>query len=183
MLAVLLGAPSPARAADTPSPPPTEPEPQATLLWTALQLVPSPEAVMWNGAVRFGARWQATPLLYSFGIQRRLSPWRSFVVEPTVRHAGSIELHVSPEILAGPLAAGTERWIVRAGLRSYVPLLYRGDYLSASAGGALLHAGDRNGAAFDAGLHTLGGFVGLRVGYCPTPRLRIATVALEIRIF
>ena len=183
LLAAVLAVPARALGADTPAPPPTEPEPRATALWAALQLVPSPEAVVWNGAARFGARWQVTPLLYSFGINRKLSPWRSFVVEPIVRHSGSIELHLSPEILAGSLAAGTERWIVRAGLRSYFPLIYRGDYLSGSAGGALVHAGDKNGVAFDAGLHTVGGFFGVRASYCPTPGLRITTVALEIRIF
>ncbi len=62
-------------------------------------------------------------------------------------------------------------------------MLYRGDYLSGSAGGSLVHAGDRNGVAFDGALHTLGGFFGVRASYCPTPGLRITTVALEIRIF
>jgi len=183
LLAAALAGPARALAADTPAPPPTEPGANATALWAALQLIPSPEVVVWNGAARFGARWQVTPLLYSFGINRKLSRWRGFVVEPIVRHSGSSELHLSPEILAGTLAAGTERWILRSGLRSYFPLLYRGDYLSGSAGGSLVHAGDRNGVAFDGGLHTLGGFFGLRASYCPTPGLRITTVALEIRIF
>ncbi len=182
-LLAALAAPARALAADTPAPPPTEPGANATLLWAALQLIPSPEVLEWNGAARFAARWQLTPLLYSFGINRKLSPWRAFVVEPIVRNSGSIEVHLSPEILAGTLAAGTERWVLRGGLRSWFPLLYRGDYLSGSAGGSLVHAGDRNGVAFDAGLHTLGGFVGVRASYCPTPGLRITTVALEIRIF
>jgi hypothetical protein len=184
LLALALGGSTGrALAADTPAPPPTEPEPRATLLWTVLQLVPSPEVLVWNGAARFAARWQITPLLWSYGINRKLSPWRSFVVEPIVRHAGSIEAYLSPEILAGSLAPGTERWLLRGGLRSYFPLLAKGDYLSGSVGGALLHAGDRNGPAFDAALHTLAGFFGLRAGYCPTPGLRVTTVALEIRIF
>jgi hypothetical protein len=187
--ALLFAAPRAARAADTAdtaAPPPTEPSAaawDASLLWAAAQLVPSPEAVVWNGAARLGLRWQVTPLLYSFGLNRKLTPFRSFLVEPIARHSGSIELHVSPELLAGPLAAGTERWLLRVGLRSYFPLLYRGDYLSASVGGALLHAGALNGASFDAGIHALGGFVGLRASYCPTPGLRVLTVGLEIRIF
>jgi hypothetical protein len=183
LLAAALVASGRALAVDTPAPPPTEPGANATALWAALQLIPSPEVVRWDGATRFGARWQLTPLLYSFGINRKLSPWRSFVVEPTVRNSGSIELHLSPEILAGTMVPGMERWLVRGGLRSYFPLLYRGDYLSGSAGGSLVHAGDRNGVAFDGGLHTVGGFFGLTASYCPTPGLRITTVALEIRIF
>lgn len=174
---------SPAAAGAEPDPPPAEPHGSADLLWAALQLVPSPETVIWNNQVRFGARWQVTPLLYSFGRSRRVSPWRSFLVEPIARHSGSIEAHFSPEILAGSIPGAIDRWIFRAGLRGYLPLLHRGDYLSGSFGSALLATHGEVGAALDAGLHTLGGFFGLRVGHGITPGLRITTVALEIRIF
>lgn len=183
LLTALTAWPGRARAADTLAPPPTEPGAHPTLLWAALQLVPSSEIVVWEGRARYGARWQITPLLYSFGINRKLSPWRSLVVEPVVRHAGSLELYVSPEVLTGAFPAPGDRWILRGGLRAYFPLLYRGDYLSGSAGSSVFRARDRAGAGFDAGLHTLGGFFGLRVGYSPTPGLRMTTVSLEVRIF
>ena len=102
---------SPAAAGAEPDPPPAEPHGSADLLWAALQLVPSPETVIWNNQVRFGARWQVTPLLYSFGRSRRVSPWRSFLVEPIARHSGSIEAYFSPEILAGSIPEAIDRWI------------------------------------------------------------------------
>jgi hypothetical protein len=182
-LAAALLAAVPARALDTVAPPPTEPGTHVTLLWAALQLIPSPEAVIWDGVARLGARWQITPLLYSWGINRKLSPWRTFVAEPTVRHAGSIELHVSPEVLAGSFPRGEERWLLRTGLRSYVPLIHRGEALSTSVGGSLVLARGKVGAGVDLGLHTFGGLVGLRAGACPTPGLRFLTLGLEIRIF
>ena len=72
---------------------------------------------------------------------------------------------------------------MRGGLRSYVPLLHRGEYLSASAGGSVFTLGGKAGVGFDAGLHTFGGIFGLRVGYSPTPGLRMTTLALELRVF
>lgn len=173
------------RAAEpsTAAPPPTEPGTRVTALWALLQLIPSPEVVVWDGVVRFGARWQVTPLLYSYGINRKLSPWRSLVAEPNVRHGGSIELFVSPEVLSGSFSSAADRFVLHAGLRSYFPLLYRGDYLSGSVGGAALFTHGKVGAGVDLGLHTFGGMLGLRVGYCPTRELRMTTLAIEIRIF
>jgi hypothetical protein len=156
---------------------------QANLIWVLFQLVPSSDVVVWNGAVRYGARWQVTPLLYSFGGNRKLSPWRSFLIEPTMRESGSIGLVLSPELLAGPLPAASSRVILRVGLEGHVPLITRGEVLSASIGASLVHAGDRNGAGFSVGLHTQGGILGVRATYCPTPGLRIATLGAELRVF
>jgi hypothetical protein len=55
-----------------------------TLPWLLAQAVPSAEWLVTDGGVRFGGRWQITPLLYSFGIDRRLSPWRVAIAEPIV---------------------------------------------------------------------------------------------------
>jgi hypothetical protein len=165
------------------APPPAEPAARITLVWTALQLLPSPEIVVDGGKVRSGASWQVTPLLYSFGINRKLSPWRSFVVEPIVRHAGSLELYVAPEVLGGHFTDPADRWIGRFGLRSYIPLLSRGESLSFSLGASLLRSRGITGTGLDVGLHTFGGFLGLRVGYSPTPGLRMTTIAFEIRVF
>jgi hypothetical protein len=183
-LLTAIAAPAVARAEHQPVPLPAEPaSSQATFLWAVLQLIPSSEVVIWDGTIRYGARWQITPLLYSFGGNRKLSRWRSFVVEPIVRHSGSIELYVAPEVLSGGFANDADRWIVRGGLRSYIPLLDRGEYLSASFGSSVLTARGTAGVGVDAGLHTFGGLFGVRVGYSPTPGLRMTTIGFELRIF
>ncbi len=160
----------------------TPPGQHPTLLWTALQLVPSPEMMVSGPSVYAGMRWQVTPLLYSFGINRKLSPWRSLVAEPVVRHAGSMELFISPEYLA---KAGTfaEHWLFRGGVRSYAPLMSKGEYLSVSLGASLLHFDHRLGAALSAGIYTFYGFVGAEITYCPTPALRSTTLTLSFRVF
>lgn len=160
----------------------TPPDVHPTLVWTVLQLVPSPEWVSGGAHGYYGMRWQVTPILYSFGINHKLSPWRSLVAEPTVRHSGSMELFVAPEYIT---KSGTfaEHWLFRGGLRSYFPLLAKGEYLSTSIAASLLHFDHRIGTAWSAGLYTLFGFVGAEVTYCPTPGLRSTTLTLSLRMF
>jgi hypothetical protein len=135
-----------------------------------------------GSSVYAGMRWQVTPLLYSFGINRKLSPWRSLIAEPVVRHSGSIELFFSPEYLS---KSGTfaEHWLFRGGLRSYFPLLSKGEYLSTSLGASMLHFDHHLGAAASAGVYVFYGFVGAEVTYCPTGALRSTTVTLSLRVF
>ncbi len=174
---------APARAARAaPAAEATPPGIHPTLLWAALQLVPSPEWMGDGSRGYAGMRWQVTPLLYSFGINRKLSPWRSLIAEPTVRHSGSVELFFSPEYIGKP-GSFAERWLFRGGLRSYFPLIDKGESLSASLGASLLHFDDHVGAAWSAGIYTLYGFVGAEITYCPTPTLRSTTLTLSLRMF
>ncbi|KYF58916.1 hypothetical protein BE08_18010, partial [Sorangium cellulosum] len=164
----------------------TEPDIRLTLPWLLVQLVPSPELWIGSGGTRFGVRWQVTPVLYSFGINRKLSPWRTFIVEPLTRHAGSIELFGSPGYVAGSGAA-PGGWMLRGGARAYLPLLDRGETLSCSLGGSAVHARvnarDHVAASYEAGLYTLFGGLGVQVTVTPTAALRSATITLSIRYF
>jgi hypothetical protein len=168
----------PTYAADTA----TEPAIRPTLAWGITQLVPSPEIAAGGGAARFGVRWQLTPVLYSWGMNRKLSPWRFFVVEPLTRQSGSIELYFTPEYLFYGRTLG-EGLIARTGIRSYFPLLERGDYLSVSVGASHVYFDGKNGAAVEGGVYALYGTVGVEVTYSPSiePAEWIAT--LRIRYF
>jgi hypothetical protein len=178
--AAFLASARPAAAASSTEATPAGVHP--TLLWAALQLVPSPEWMADGTTVYAGMRWQVTPLLYSFGINRKLFPWRSLIAEPTVRHSGSIELFASPEYLSRP-GSFAEHWLFRGGVRSYFPLVDKGEALSASIGASLLHFDHHLGAAWSAGIYTLYGFVGAEITYCPTPALRSTTMTLSLRVF
>lgn len=150
--------------------------------WAAAQLVPSPQLVVQHDQLAFGARWQLTPVLFSYGIHRSLEPWRFFVVEPIVRQSGSIEWFLSPEYIAVDVP-WARRFGLRSGIRSYVALLERGDYLSASFGVSALWFDHKLSSAYEAGLHTLFGFVGLMVSYSPTPDARRFITTLQLRVF
>jgi hypothetical protein len=160
----------------------TEPAIRPTLLWAAAQFIPSPEMIVMADGAHAGMRWQITPFLYSFGMNPRLSPLRSLVVEPVVRHSGSTELFVSPEYLAA--GARTEsRWMLRVGLRSYAPILHKGEYLSLSAGGSGFYFQGRGGAAYEVGAYVLAGLFGLQITVSPSGPLRSAIFTLSVRPF
>ena len=145
----------------------TPPGVQVTLPWAAAQLIPSPEWYFGSGeGTRFGLRWQVTPLLYSLGINRRLSHWRVLVVEPMIRYNGSIELFVHPEIFF-PSGASGGPWLVRAGLRGYIPLSGFGEDLAGSVGCSYARQGAEQSVAYEAGLYLFFGIVGLQVGHSP----------------
>lgn len=164
-------------------PEPRRPSPLlAAGAWLVAQAIPSPLLVIGHEHVGGGLRWQLTPLLYSFGIAER--PLRLFYVTPIARHAGSIELHASPEwSCCAP--HGEVSWLVRAGLRMYLPLIEHGEVLSWSLGGSYYRAlGERDGGlAGDLGIYTLFGVFGLHVTVSPLLPRRELVVALNIRYF
>jgi hypothetical protein len=143
-----------------------EPKLSVSLGWFAMQLVPSPELGFGRAGVTFGLRWQLTPVLFSFALDPRLSPWRFFIAEPLVRHAGSIELFISPEYLALP-DKGADRFGGRVGLRSYFGVVERGDYLSLSVGTSYYRFGDEHGPSYEAGAYVLFGLVGFVASLSP----------------
>jgi hypothetical protein len=172
----------PARAA-TADEPATEPGVHPTLLWAATQLLPSPGYAYGQGSSHFDVRWQLTPLLYSWGMNRRLSPWRLFVVEPYTRQSGSIELFVSPEYVTAAGSDFADGMLLRTGVRSYFPLVEHGEYLSCSLGASHYLIDGHSGAAVEAGAYVLFGTVGLQLTYSPS-RLPTAWIAtFRIRYF
>jgi hypothetical protein len=157
---------------------PLDRHPPPTIYWMLTQGIPSPEVGVGGVAPAAGLRWQLTPLLYSFGIYRKLSPWRTFVVEPLTRLSGSVELFVSPEYLT----ARTDEWLVRLGIHATFPLLERGEKLAVAIGaGACL--GAESSAEIEAGVTVFFGTFGLFVSYAPRISLAPATVMLRVRWF
>jgi hypothetical protein len=141
--------------------------------WVIAQAVPSPEIVHDREATRFGLRFQVTPFSYSWGLHRHARKrWSTFTVLPTRRHSGSIELSVDPEWLH---QAG---WLVRGAVRTYLPLVDRGEALSLSAASTIWTDGHGYGPGFEIALHTLSGFLG--VGLSTATGLRGTTTAATL---
>ncbi|HEY2518420.1 MAG TPA: hypothetical protein VGI39_46445 [Polyangiaceae bacterium] len=177
-LVLILGsAPRPGLAAE----PPAEPNVHVTLPWLATQLVPSPELTTGDSRAHLGLRWQVTPVLFSWGIHRGLSPWRSFIAEPYVRQSGSIELYLSPEYFAGgPLGEGLG---LRTGVRSYFPLVEHGEYLSVSLGSSHLLFAGRSFAAGEVGAYVLFGVLGAQLTLSPRAGPLTAIATFRVRYF
>ena len=156
-----------------------EPDVHVTPVWLASQLVPSPGVGWGSDGVHLALGWQLSPVLYSFWLDPRLSPWRWFVVEPLVRQSGSLELFLAPEYRT----VSEARFDYRVGLRSTFGLLERGERLSLSLATAFQHAADARSASYEAGLHALFGFFGLTLQYAPADPVRRWTVNLRVRVF
>jgi hypothetical protein len=159
---------------------PKEPAVTVTWPWLLTQLVPSPELVYGDATARFGVRWQVTPLLFSWGIHRGLSPWRFLVVEPNVRQSGSVELYLSPEAVTSGGSLGSAG-MLRTGLRAYFPLVEHGEVLSVSAGASQFFYAGQSVAGYEAGVYTLFGVVGVQVTVSPlfSPLATMATLSLR----
>ncbi len=154
--------------------------PHPTLPWLATQLVPSPSVAVGKGRVSFAMRWQVTPVLYSWGVNRRLTPWRFLVAEPNVRYGGSLEIFLAPEIVFARDAA----FLLRPGVRAYVPLLEHGEMLSASIGASYQDVGGVQSPAGEIGVYMLFGFLGLQLSHA-TGRASVAQTitTLQLRYF
>lgn len=155
--------------------------PIPTAPWIATQAIPSPEIAIDHGTAFFGMRWQVTPLLWSWGVNRKISPWRFLVVDPFARQSGSLEAFVSPELVA---KSGTfeDQWSLRAGTRAYFPLVNHGETLSMSLGTSFSSMGKRS-VGYEAGGYVLYGFIGGVVTYSPSPEAARWIFALRIRVF
>jgi hypothetical protein len=160
----------------------TPPGTSVTLAWVLTQLVPSPEFAVGDEGAAFGLRFQVVPVLYSFGIDRRLSPWRAFVVEPLVRTSGSLELFFAPEYLAIHDDV-SRRFGFRAGVRAHFPLLEKGDYLSVSLGAAYVRFAERESASYQVGAYLLYGFLGFEQSVVPALREARFISTFNVRFF
>lgn len=155
--------------------------PQVRLAWLVLQTLPSPGVAIGDDRARLALSWQLTPLLYNFAVDRRLSRFRYFVVEPLFRQSGSLELFLAPGYLDRDGSAFD--FGIRTGLRLYLPITERGDGLSLGLGSSVHWFEDRVGPSFDMGLFTLFGGLGLVVQTSPWFLEDRFDVALKLRYF
>ena len=168
------------------------PQAYPSFAWLALQVLPSPELAV--GQVRetnatgaselttktaFAVRWQITPFLWSWGVNRHVSRWRFFVVDPLARHSGSIEAPLHLEYVFGHV----DRMIVRPGVRAYFPLVERGEYLSVSIGTSTYAYDDKMRVAYDVGAYVLYGIFGVQATIAPDNGPLTAIGTFRIRYF
>jgi hypothetical protein len=134
--------------------------------WFFLQLLPSPGFTAGAASSGFSLRWQFTPLLYSWGVHPRISPWRVGLSEPLTRVSGSVEFPLQWEVR--PQGSGPV-WL--AGLRAYLPLAEFGEGWALSLGSALRRGreGSRleNRFEAEAGVWFLFGSFGFTAAYSP----------------
>ena len=155
------------------------PSQDRTSAWLPWQFVPNFTFTATPTQTPFGLEWEATPLLYSFGISRLVSPWYSFIVEPVARFSGSVELVVTGQLYPNKL--GTSHFGYSGQLLGHVPLIERGEHLALNVGVATYRIGNDYPVFKVLGVSTLFGFIHFNVKQASNPDVWVWS--FEFRMF
>ena len=147
--------------------------------WLELQAIPNLMVISHPAEMPFAFEWEATPLLYSFGMTKLVSPWHSFKVVPPERFTGSIELKVTGQI--STRKTGSSYFGSSAQLIGHIPLIERGEYLGLNVGVAKYAFAGSSPWFKVVGVSTLFGFVELNFKHSSDPTIWMGTI--EFRFF
>jgi len=147
--------------------------------WLLLQAIPSMMVVSHPGDIPFAFEWEATPILYSFGMTKLVSPWHSFRVVPPARFTGSIELKLTGQV--STRKTGSSHFGSSVQLIGHIPLIERGEYLGLNVGVAKYSFAGSSPWFKVVGVSTLFGFVELNFKHSSDPTIWMGTI--EFRFF
>jgi hypothetical protein len=147
--------------------------------WLAFQAIPSMMVISHPGDIPFAFEWEATPLLYSFGMTRLVSPWYSFKVSQAARFTGSIELKATGQI--STRKTGSSYFGSSAQLIGHIPLIERGEYLGLNVGVAKYAFAGTSPWFKVVGVSTLFGFFEFNFKHSSDPQMWMGTI--ELRFF
>ncbi len=147
--------------------------------WLELQAIPNMMVISHPSNIPFAFEWEATPVLYSFGMTKLVSPWHSFRVVPPARFTGSVELKVTGQI--STRKTGSSYFGSSAQLIGHIPLLERGEYLGLNVGVAKYAFAGSSPWFKVVGVSTLFGFLELNFKHSSDPTIWMGTI--EFRFF
>lgn len=147
--------------------------------WLPYQAIPGMMVISHPGDIPFAFEWEATPLLYSFGMTRKISPWHSFFVVPPARFTGSLELKVTGQV--STRKTGRSYFGSSAQLIGHIPLSERGEYLGLNIGVAKYAFAGFSPWFKVVGISTLFGFVEFNFKHSSDPKMWMGTI--ELRFF
>jgi hypothetical protein len=157
-----------------------QPEPPSRFsAWLPYQAIPSLMVISDPGDIPFAFEWEATPLLYSFGMTRLVSPWHFLYVPPPARFTGSIELKLTGQLSTRKM--GASYFGSSAQLIGHFPLIERGEYLGLNVGVAKYAFAGSSPWFKVVGVTTLFGFVEFNVKHSSDPQIWLGT--FELRFF
>jgi hypothetical protein len=148
-------------------------------VWLPLQLVPTLSYYTDPVRSNFGFEWEATPVLYSFGMNDQISPWYSFIVEPTARFVGSVEISGAGQVFTTKL--GQTYFSSSGQVMGYLPLSERGEHLTLNLGLAAYRLQNDTRVFKIIGLSSFFGILHLNLKHAGGPSTWIGS--LEFRIF
>lgn len=157
----------------------TDDEPDRIGTWLPFQFLPNLTLYSSAPLSGFGFEWEFTPVLYSFGMNKQISPWYSFIIEPTARFTGSMELMVAGQVFTTKM--GRSYFAASGHLMGTIPLIERGEHLALNLGLGVYRIADKTRIFRVVGISTLFGIVHFNVKHADHPTTWIGS--LEFRIF
>lgn len=147
--------------------------------WLPYQAIPNLTFYTGKPNSAFGFEWEVTPVLYSFGMNKQISPWYSFIVEPPGRFTGSVELNFAVQTFTQKV--GSSYFGFSGTIMGFVPLIERGEHLTLNIGASVYNVGNDRPVFGVVGVSTLFGIVHLNVKFSPPKKTWITS--LEWRVF
>lgn len=147
--------------------------------WYKYQLIPNLLFHTAPAGTMVGVEWEAAPLLYSWGINRKTSPWYSFIVVPTARFSGSIEWNVA--LQAYTEKVGRSHFGYSTHLMTYWPLSDVGELAGLNLGIGAYGSPDGFRIFKAIGVSTAFGMLHLNVRHAGRPTTWLTS--LEVRLF
>jgi hypothetical protein len=147
--------------------------------WLILQSVPSLTWTSFTGQTNFAFEWEATPVIYSFGMNKQNPPWNFFNVTPPERFTGSVEFNISGQLFTSKV--GSSHWGYSGQLLVHLPLIEYGENLGLNLGIARYFNSVVTSNFIIVGFSTLFGFFHYNIKYSPETEIWIN--AIEFRFF
>ncbi|GEM_PF-998348 len=147
--------------------------------WLILQTIPSLTWISLPAQINFALEWEATPVLYSFGMNRLDPRWHFMKVTQPERFAGSMEFNISAQLYTSKI--GSSHWGFSGQIVTHLPLIERGEYLGLHLGAARYTIAGLSSTYLLGGVSTLFGFLHYTIKYSPVEIIWMHSV--EFRFF
>ena len=150
-----------------------------TTSWLIYQAIPSFTWTSFPAQTNFAFEWEAAPVVYSWGMNKQVSPWSSFFVNPVRRFTGSVEIILSAQVYTSN--PGTSQFGWSGQLLGHIPLVEMGEHLTLNLGVAQYVVNNASNTFYIIGASSLYGLLHYNVKYSPTADLWMS--AIEVRLF
>jgi hypothetical protein len=147
--------------------------------WLILQALPSYSWTSFPQQTNFAFEWEATPVLYSFGMNKLDPYWHSFYVTQPERFTGSIELIISTQFYTSKV--GTSHWGFSGQILAHLPLVEYGEYIGINFGVARYTISGISSNYIIGGFSTFFGFLHYNIKISPSDKICMNTI--EFRFF
>ena len=147
--------------------------------WLIQQALPSYSWTCFQNQTNFAFEWEASPVLFSFWMNKLDPKWHFFKVSQTERFTGSIELILSAQLYTSKI--GTGYWGFSGQIMAHLPLIEYGEYLGLNLGVARYSIGGIPSNYIIGGFSTIFGFIHYNIKYSPSDKIWMNSI--EFRFF